>query len=359
MITVLFCWWWTWWHVFPIKSLIDYILNNKEINGQIKEIFWSGEVDSLEAKVASSISWEKFRFLPIRSWKLRRDISLRSIILNFFDIFSLIFGFFQCLFILKVYKVDVIFCKGWYVALPMVFAGWVFRKKIIVHESDTVPWLANKISAKFASKIFCGFPWILHKSIYVWQILSDEILNFQSIDMNLNTSTPKTRVMVMWWSQWARTLYQALEKAISQNQVIKDKFHFTIILWTQNTELKEQFSKLDNVDTLDFVSQPQVWFLINNSDIAISRWWATSLAEIKAFGLPIIIIPLPYTWWNHQYYNALHYQKEYKDLLVEQNDNLEDNLTKWLLQHTNFRMESHLTPSFNQTKKIIVSSILE
>jgi len=60
----------------------------------------------------------------------------------------------QCLWLLGRNKVDVIFCKGGYVALPVVIAGWILRKKIIVHESDTHPGLVNRIAAKFASSVF-------------------------------------------------------------------------------------------------------------------------------------------------------------------------------------------------------------
>ncbi|MDR0651478.1 MAG: glycosyltransferase [Candidatus Peribacteria bacterium] len=34
---------------------------------------------------------------------------------------------------------DVVFCKGGYVALPVVFAAALLHKKLIVHESDVHP----------------------------------------------------------------------------------------------------------------------------------------------------------------------------------------------------------------------------
>ncbi|MDR2416004.1 MAG: glycosyltransferase [Candidatus Peribacteria bacterium] len=34
---------------------------------------------------------------------------------------------------------DVVFCKGGYVALPVVFAAHVLRLNLIVHESDVHP----------------------------------------------------------------------------------------------------------------------------------------------------------------------------------------------------------------------------
>jgi hypothetical protein len=44
---------------------------------------------------------------------------------------------FQSLVYLLRFRIDVVFCKGGYVALPVVVAAWILRKKILVHESDT------------------------------------------------------------------------------------------------------------------------------------------------------------------------------------------------------------------------------
>jgi len=60
--------------------------------------------------------------------------------------------------------------------LPVVIAGKILRKKIIVHESDTRPGLVNKIASKFASTTFTGFDDVLPKSKTVGQILSEEIV---------------------------------------------------------------------------------------------------------------------------------------------------------------------------------------
>lgn len=61
-------------------------------------------------------------------------------------------------------------------ALPVVLMGALLRKKILVHESDVRPGLVNKISSRFAQKVFTGFDNVLPKSITVGQILSEHIL---------------------------------------------------------------------------------------------------------------------------------------------------------------------------------------
>lgn len=46
---------------------------------------------------------------------------------------------------------DAIFSKGGYVSLPVAFAGWIMRIPVYLHESDSIPGLANKIVGRFAS----------------------------------------------------------------------------------------------------------------------------------------------------------------------------------------------------------------
>jgi UDP-N-acetylglucosamine:LPS N-acetylglucosamine transferase len=48
------------------------------------------------------------------------------------------------------------------------------------------------------------------------------------------------------------------------------------------------------------------------------------------FGLKKIIIPLPHTWGNHQYYNAKWYEEVNGDLVLEQNDAMEEQLLSML-----------------------------
>ncbi len=55
-------------------------------------------------------------------------------------------------------KPKAIFSKGGYVSLPVAIAGWILRIPVYLHESDSVPGLANRIVGRFATGIFCAFP---------------------------------------------------------------------------------------------------------------------------------------------------------------------------------------------------------
>ena len=53
--------------------------------------------------------------------------------------------------ILRREKPTAIFSKGGYVSLPVAIAGWIMKIPVYLHESDSIPGLANKIVGRFAS----------------------------------------------------------------------------------------------------------------------------------------------------------------------------------------------------------------
>lgn len=319
--TIVMAWGGTWWHVFPIKSLIETILSEKKYLDQIKQIirFWSK--DSLEQETAAKF-WDKVKYISILSWKRRRETPIKSRIKNIRDLFLFTVWFFQSIFYLRKSKADVVFCKWWYVALPVVFAAKFLRKPIFVHESDTRPWLVNRIWNKFSKQSFCGFDWVFSWAIVVWQILSDEIVPSQNLNSELSNSLKnekkdgKPSVLVMWWSQWSKKLYECLADLLKKNKNLGNLFHFHIVLGKLNEDLKQIFKEFSSVTTYDFLLQSDMGILYQHCDISITRWWTTSLAEQKLFNIKSIIVPIPRT--HDQKLNAEWYVKNFNDIMVEQ-----------------------------------------
>jgi len=359
MVNIVFTGWGTWWHVFPIKSLIEYIYKNNEVSKKFNKIFWFWMDNSLEKKIFNTLNFQNLYFVSILSWKIRREKNFVAIVKNIFDMFLFFIGIFQCLYLLIKYKVDVIFCKWGFVAGPVVVAWWLLRKKIYMHESDIIPWLANKLASKFATVIYSGFPDVFKWSRQVGQILWDELLQFKENEIDLsNFDLAKTNIICVWWSQWAKTVYQSVLDILDNDTALSANFNFFVVLGTQNVDLKDRFAKYPNVKTFDFANQREIWFLFNLWDMAITRGSATFLTEQKSFGLKSIIVPLPYTWWNHQYYNGLRPKLFFGDILVLQDPKLKDNIQLILQDHIGFKKEKKKNIDFDWVKKIIINDIL-
>lgn len=346
---------WSGWHVFPVQSLIKYI--NKTQHGA-HEFFWFGEKPSLEhityQKISQSV--EKLYFSPILSGKRRRERELVALLKNIIDLVRLGIWFFQSLFWLLYHRIDIIFCKWWYVSLPVVVAWWVLRKKILLHESDTKSWLANRICSKFASVIFTGFEWVFPgKEIVVGQILDDDLVEFKVQSSELYNE--KTNVLVTGGSQGSESVYMVLKDILSSYSFPNTFFH--IILWTKNNHLQMIFSSLHNVKVYDFVDQKTMWWLLDICDVAITRGGTTSLAEEHLFGIKKIIIPIP--WTHDQLKNWLYYKEKYNDIVVKQDSKtFAEDLEKAIKDYKEYRKEQYRNPlaTIHKTKEKIVSYLV-
>lgn len=327
--------WGTWWHVFPIKSLIEFLSEHSEYSQKIEKLYWFGAKNSLEQKNCHELEEYGYknilRFISICSWKYRRETYRKSRLKNIPDFFLFLFGIIQSVVYLIRYRVDVVFCKWGYVALPVVFAAAILRKKIVVHESDTHPGLVNKIASRFAKKVFTGFNGALPKSETIGQILSDQII----VDTPA-ISTKTTQVLVVGWSQGSKRLYQNLLNVLEFTKELQSDISFFVVLGFLNEEMSTAFDKFPNVQVYGFLSQKEMGQLYASCDVAITRAGTTSLAEQKLYDMKQIMIPIP--WTHDQYDNARRYVRQYNDISLNQRDeDFEVQLAKAIQQVKGFK----------------------
>src|SRR3989339_165581 len=135
-------------HLFPLIAVSRKINELSQLqNLGEPEIYYLGPVPFLE----SSFKREEinFHYKILVTGKWRRYVSLK----NFIDLFKILIGVFQALWEVWLIMPDVIFSKGGYGSAAAVFAGWLYRIPIIIHDSDSVPGLANKLLARFATLV--------------------------------------------------------------------------------------------------------------------------------------------------------------------------------------------------------------
>lgn len=315
----------TWWHIFPLLSTYNYL---KEENNY--EFLWFWEEDSLEEEIALK---NKIKFLDIPAWKIRRYFDIK----NFYEPFkNFTWIFFWIFYILK-YKIDIVFSKWWYVALPLCISAFILRKKIYIHESDTVWWIANKIIWKLATKVFYTFPnektqnTDNEKYILTWQILNPELLDYIT-DINVEENK-KLSIMVIAWSQWSTKIFNTLLKILPDFQDID----FQVILWDKNMHFRNDFKKFSNIMVHDFITQKRLWKILKQVDIAITRWWATTLWELNNFWIHSIIIPLTWSAWDHQNINAKYFNEKFWSDIIDENKNFEIELYRKIKSYKDLR----------------------
>lgn len=81
--------------------------------------------------------------------------------------------------------------------------------------------------------------------------------------------------------------------------------------------MRAQFQDWENVTCVDFATPQELVEIYANTDIAITRASGTTMSEMSLFGIKMLMIPLEVASFNHQYYNALEFQKYGHTILSE------------------------------------------
>jgi len=294
-------------HATPIVAVIDEL--KKRFGEQIK-IFWLGTNQGIERKLAVN---EQVEFKAIISGKWRRYFSVQ----NMLDIFKVLIGILQSLYYLLKIKPQAIFSKGGFVGLPVVIAGAILRKKIVIHESDVWPGLANRLSAKFASQIAVAYQeseiYFRKKVTVTGTPVRNKILagNKLSTCKRFSLDYQLPTLLVIGGSAGAKFLNDLILASLSE--LLK---HYQIIhLCGKNNyqETKEEFTRKLNIKDIQPVWQNRyhlfTWLdeeladAYSAADLIISRAGANVLAEIAALSKAAILVPITRAG-DHQRFNA-------------------------------------------------------
>ena len=340
--TIALTWGATWWHIFPLLSTYNYLKEDNKFN-----FLWVWEEDSLEEEIANK---NKIPFSSLPAWKIRRYFDLK----NFYQPLKNLTWIFYWIFYILKHKINIIFSKWWYVSLPLCIAAFILRKKIYIHESDTISGISSIIIWKIANKIFYTFPNKKiddKKHILAWQILNPELLDtITELHVNQNK---KLKLTVIAWSQWSTTIFNSILKILPDLNDI----NFNIILWKKNLSFKDSFKKFPNTKVYDFISQKKLGDILKKTDIAITRAWATTLWELNVFWIHSIIIPLKNSAWNHQNKNAKYFNEKFKNNILDENNNLDLELLKLIKKYKNLRKKWLNLDWFFKPLKIIKKHI--
>ncbi|MDD2907672.1 MAG: UDP-N-acetylglucosamine--N-acetylmuramyl-(pentapeptide) pyrophosphoryl-undecaprenol N-acetylglucosamine transferase [Candidatus Gracilibacteria bacterium] len=333
-------------HIFPLLSIYNYLKEEKKY-----DFIWVGEEEGLEEEIARK---NKIPFIDIPAGKIRRYYDVRNFYEPLKNLTGIVFGIY---YILK-NKIDIVFSKGGYVALPLCISAFILRKKIYIHESDTVSGIANRIIGKIATKVFYTFPNDKTESYNEKYVLTGQILNPELIDNidNLEIAdNERLSVMIMAGSQGSTTIFEAMLNVL--NHI--DDIDFQVILGEKNMHFREDFKKNSNIMVHDFVTQKRLGKLLKQVDIAITRAGATSLWELNMFGIHSIIIPLEGSAGDHQNKNALYFKEKFGSDVIYENEDLEVEIYKKLQAYKTLRKSGLNLNGFFKPLQIIEKEIEE
>ena len=266
-------------HVTPNIALIPSL---KNLGFQIKYI---GSEGGMEQKLVEEAGLD---YVGIASGKLRRYFSWK----NFSDPFRVLKGYFQAKKIIRKFQPDVVFSKGGFVSVPVVFAAHKYKIPVIIHESDMTPGLANRLAIKKATKVCHNFPetaaHLGEKAVHTGSPIRAELFagnKITALDI-CNFSANKPVIMVTGGSLGAENVNRLVREALPE--LLRD---FQIAHLCGKGKIDESLLNLQGYAQFEYISEEMKDFFAM-ADLIISRAGANSICEISALKKPNILIPL-------------------------------------------------------------------
>ncbi len=316
-------------HFFPLLAVIRELRRGSEENQIVDlELFYMGPGFSEE----SLLEDEGVTIIHTSSGKIRRYFSL----LNILDFFRMIGGVFQAIWKMFSLVPDVVFSKGGHGAFPAVVAAIIFRIPLVIHESDSVPGVVNKFSARFATRIGVAFTsayqrFPKEKTALVGVPIRKRILggNKEEAKENLGVFSDKLVVGVVGASQGAEKINDAvigmLKELTNEYEVIHQTGKNNLVNVSGESKVILEFSHNERYHPFGFLDEVGMRDFYMLSDVIIAR--ASSLIfEIAAWGKPSIVIPLHNAAQGHQEKNAYEYAAIGACVVIQ-----EENLTPHVL----------------------------
>lgn len=306
-------------HIFPALSVAKAI---KEKNNEC-ELLWIGTKRSREREVCESNN------IPV--------MMLNVIGINRRNPLSAVLAIIKM--ILAVIKVYMSFVKnppqavvafGGYVCMPVLVAAKLKNIPSFIQEQNSVPGLVNRLMSGSAKKTFLGLPLAQGNTLKGNTLITGNPVrkvegDYETLKETLGLEADQQTILICGGSQGAASMNRKLLDAVKR--LSADGYQ---IIWQTGTasynEIKEACKDLKKIWIYDSLKDLYPYYSV--SDILVGRSGASTLAEAALFGLPAIMIPLPWSAEDHQNKNAILVEEQGWGKVVSQDENCSENVYK-------------------------------
>ena len=211
---------------------------------------------------------------------------------------------------------------GGYASFPCAMAAVLLRKKLILHEQNSVMSRTNRFLSKYACFVAQSFSKVKYapttvKNIRTGMPIRRNIAALHTEEYKITSD--KFQILILGGSQGAKIFRNVLPSALSGLSAEKKALLKIYQQCRQDDveELKKDYKdiKIDITISHFFDNMAELY---KNSQLIISRAGASSVSEIAAAGLPSILVPLPTAADNHQSTNAEELKKQQAAIVVDQ-----------------------------------------
>lgn len=279
-------------HVLPhfaVASHPDSPVGQLLRSGELRVVYF-GSRDGVERGIVCEAQPD-WVYVPIRTGKLRRYFSWQ----NFIDPLNIIIGFFKAFYEIRRQRVGCLFSKGGFVSAPVVWAAWLNRVPVVIHESDATPALATRLTLPFAKKALVSFDETMchfsasqrSKILALGLPLRAELFGADraSAHQFFGTDPMRPTLLVFGGSLGAEGLNRKVAAAM---HLLKERWNVIHIVG-RGKKFQSDFGSYYR--QYEFLLD-EMKFAYAVADIAVCRAGASSIFELAAARIPMLLVPL-------------------------------------------------------------------
>ena len=266
-------------HVTPNLALIPHLA------AAGWDIVYIGSVGGMERGLVEPTG---VPFYEVATGKLRRYRDLK----NLSDPFRVLKGTAQAAALMGKLRPNVVFSKGGFVSVPVVYGAALHGVPVVLHESDLTPGLANKLCAPFAKAVCTTFPETakaVRHGVYTGTPLRDELFAGQRKSglAAFSLSGEKPVLMVTGGSSGAQAINAAVRAALPK--LLPD---FDVLHLCGKGNLDESLMGMKGYCQKEFLSD-EMPDALAVADVVLSRAGSNTLSELLALHKPMLLVPYP------------------------------------------------------------------
>ncbi|HEX8692482.1 MAG TPA: UDP-N-acetylglucosamine--N-acetylmuramyl-(pentapeptide) pyrophosphoryl-undecaprenol N-acetylglucosamine transferase [Longimicrobium sp.] len=312
-------------HLYPALNLGEAIRRADPA----AEVFFVGAERGVEARVFPE-KGVPHRLLPLEP--IRRAQPLQ----NWRLLPSLVHSFGGLRGIFREFRPNLVVGTGGYASGPAV--AWALMRGVpaAVQEQNSYPGFVTRKVAGRVRQLHLAFP---EARRYLKPGKRTEVFEYGNPinppDFSVDRSAARARFglgggtvcLVVGGSQGARAVNEALlsdVRGVAEGRLEAPPPGFEILWATGPANFDAISAKLGEVGRPEWVkAHPYIQDMpgaLASADFAVSRAGAMALAELCAWGVPAVLVPLPTAAANHQHHNALALSEAGAALMVEEKD---------------------------------------
>ena len=305
-------------HVSPALAVIQTLQEMAKDAGWAPVFQYVGSRSGVEQGLVEAIG---LPFVGVESGKLRRASRLAGMLTlkNLADALRVPVGIVQAWNEVRRFRPDVVLATGGYVSVPPVIAAGLLRIPVLIHEQTVQIGLANKIAARFATRIALTFEGAAselptqdrHKAFVTGNPVraaifgGDKSRAVARLGFDLAENALPT-IYVTGGALGAQSINRAVEEALPE------LLQFCRVVHqcgkADGDHVIAQRERLDEKQKQRYTILPIVGAEIADifalADLIVGRSGAGTVTEAAAMGMPALFIPLIPTGGDEQTRNA-------------------------------------------------------